>query len=155
MPDISTLTHSPADVVRWLLIAAGQGTEPITNYDWPIHVSLEPDYPEQCITIYDTGGVTFGNFQPTGEEQEYPGLMIQVRSNTHKIGYQKTDSLTKYIDQSVLNQTVTVTDENGNENTYKVNNLIRQGTINNLGKDPDDSRFRFTVNFLVSLRQTS
>ena len=44
------LIHSAADIIRYLLIAMGQGTLPTDALLWPIYQARIPETPDNCIT---------------------------------------------------------------------------------------------------------
>jgi len=146
----SSLDHSPADVVRWLLIALSQGTDPEAVGSWPIHASSEPDSPDDLITVYDTSGVQQGRVQRTGETVEHRGIMVQVRGTDHATAWAKMDAVKVALDESVRNTLVTVDD-----NQYIVYAITKQSGPLSLGTEPNTNRFLFTLNAVVALRQLS
>jgi hypothetical protein len=146
----SSLSHSQADVVRWLLIAQSIGTDPASSAAWPIYVSNEPDTPDNLITIYDTAGIFDGRIQRSGEKVEYRGIMIQVRGTSHPVAWAKTDALRVALDEAVNKTIVDVGD-----NQYIVYSISRQSGPIALGREPSTSRFLFSINCAVILRQLS
>ncbi len=59
----ATLLHSPAEVIRWLLVAIGQGVDPAQGGDWQVAVALEESSPDNAITVYDTDSVKYRNLE--------------------------------------------------------------------------------------------
>lgn len=145
MPD--QLLHSPADVVRWLLIQTEQGVAPSSVGAWPVFVSIEPDRPDNCITVYDTEGILEGRIQTTGEVVEQLGVMLRVRSQNYPLGYSKCLNLQRELDQQIYRRQVTV-----QNSTYVVHSLTRRGSILAIGKDRGNSdRFIFTLNYTLTI----
>ncbi len=148
-----TLAHSPADVVRHLLVdlgggVLGGGAVPWTGGAWPIYVSSEPDDPDSVITIFDTAGITQGRiFQ--GEIQEHQGFQVRVRDANHVDGYTKANALAVLLDESSDRVNVTFASTN-----YFVHAITRTTGVLVLGKNvPIDKRNVFTINAIVALRQ--
>jgi hypothetical protein len=150
MEDIvsTSLSHSPADVLRWLLIAGGIGTDPSLGEAWPIYASDEPDLPDNLLTLYDTAGVTQGRLQETGETAEHRGVMVQIRGIDQPTTWAKADAARVYLDESVHNQVITV-----GASEYIVHAVTRKSGPISLGREPTTNRFLFTLNAVMSLRQ--
>jgi|WetSurMetagenome_2_1015567.scaffolds.fasta_scaffold586091_2 hypothetical protein len=150
---MNTLAHSPADVVRWLMIDLSLGTDPAgtgTSDSWPIHASSEPDYPDNLITIYDTAGVQQGRIQNTGETVEHRGIMVQVRGTDHATAWGKMDAIKVALDESVHNSLVIV-----DSSQYTVYAVTKQSGPLSLGREQNTNRFLFTLNAIVALQQLS
>lgn len=143
--------HSPAQVLRQLLIDFGFGFDGTTlpAPAWSCYASSEPDVPDNCITVYDTAGQTFGREQNLGDTLEHYGLQFRVRSSVYDVGFVKTRALSKMLDESVRLNTVNVDDA-----TYLVYSVNRTGPILPLGKDtPASKRNVFTVNATAAMRR--
>ena len=146
-----SLVHSPADVIRYLLVSLGLGTQPSARGSWPIYVANEPDSPDSVITVQGTSGRQGGRLQVNGEIQEHQGIQIRVRDANHEDGYAKADTIKEVIDKSIRLNEVTI-----GSSVYLVWSVSRVGGIIELGKDvPDSKRDLFTLNAVVSLRQTT
>lgn len=145
---LSSLFHSPANIIRWLLIAAGQLTQPSVRGSWPCFVSAEPDQPDSCVTVYNNGtGLLQGTTNTDNEIQEHYGIQVRVRADDPDTCYTKMRLLTIYMDQNVLVSGVTI-----GSHSYTVNALTRSGTIMDLGKDVSSSRRNImTVNYTASI----
>ena len=144
------MTHSPADVMRWLLIDLGIGTAPEDEGSWPIQDSNEPDLPDNLITVYDTAGITDGRVQRTGETAEHKGFMVQIRSTDKPTAWAKAEAIKTAMDESILNLLVTV-----DTSEYVIYSVTRHSGPVSLGREPSTNRFLFTINAVVSLRQTT
>lgn len=141
------LTHDPADIVRYLLIAIGHGTLPTASGSWPINVMNEPDTPDDCITVYNTTGKVQGRIQKTGEFVEKPGIQVRIRAANYSTGYTKGKQIETSLDTDVLQDTVTI-----GSSQYRVHALSRTANLVWLGKDVTSSKRQvFTLNYTVTL----
>lgn len=140
------LHHSPADIIRHLLVGLNVGTMPSAGENWPIHMA-EPDQPDNCITMYDTEGRDFGRIRG-GERQVMEGFQVKVRGVDHKTGYDKSNDIAQIMDTGVGNSTLTI-----DGTTYIVHTISRTSGVLILGKEIALSkRNLFTINAVVSLR---
>lgn len=141
-----TLLHSPADIVRRVLIAASLGTDP-PNTSWPIYAGSEPDSPDSVITIYDTTGVDSGRTAPDRERQEHHGIQVRIRAPNHRDGYVKSRAIAVGLD-TIYQSSVTI-----DGTTYLVHSITRTSDVIPLGKEaPSSKRRLFTINALVMVR---
>lgn len=149
------LTHSPADVLRQLLINLGLGTD--GGASWPVHVAAEPDAPDSVITVYDTNGRLQGKRQVDGVALEYYGIQFRVRGARHVLGYQKSNAVISSLDTDVYDETVTVTALAGVPvATYLVHAVHRTTGIIALGKATPTAKLSlFVVNAITSIRKVS
>lgn len=152
-----SLNHSPAHIIRNLLVTLGLGTDPDDNNDWPMFVSREPNTPDSVITLYDTSSRLQGRFQKTGETQEHYGIQLRVRSASYVDGYAKANALTVALDESIKRYDVSMEDVSGTgTSTYRVYAVTRTTGVIDIGKDVATSkRNLFTINAVVSLQQTN
>lgn len=147
------LAHSPADVVRQVLIDLGLGSDPDADppADWPVFAAGEPASPDEVVTVYNTSGRDGGRTAPDGERQEHHGLQVRVRSRSPARGAAKANALAVGLDQQVWNRAVAV-----DAARYVVRAVTRTGGLLDLGEDdPNSKRFLITFNALVALRQLS
>ena len=143
------LTHAPADIVRYALVAGTLGTLPSGNSDWPIQVNNEPNVPDNCISVYNTTGQVKGRVQSSGEFQDRPGIQVRVRGATYEIAYAKIKAIQTYLEETVLRTAVTI-----GSSSYLVHSLNRTSDLLHNGKDVTSSkRYTFTVNYYVTLTQ--
>jgi hypothetical protein len=145
------LNHSPADIVSRLLIELGLGNTPNVldpaSIVWPVHVSQEPDRPDNVITVQDTAGRDRGRTFD-GERQELPGIQVRVRSKTHTVGWSKVDGIKTALDE-VFREGVSI-----GSYRYLIWSIRRTGPPLRLGKQkPENELDLFTVNALVNLEQ--
>jgi hypothetical protein len=145
-----TLTHSQANIIRWLLINLGLGTDPASAGSWPIYAYSEPDTPDAVITVYNTVGFVDGRAMPTGEVYEHFGFQVRVRATSSKLGITKINEIARQMAESVHNLTVTIDTE-----TYTVCAITRKSGVIELGKEyPTSERNVFTLNAIVALYRT-
>lgn len=148
-----SLVHSPAEIVRQLIIDLGDGTAPSAGSSWPVVVDQEPNKPDSAITLYDTVGRSQGQDQPTGQLQKYPGIQIKVRAARSATAYTKADAIVVSLTESINRPGKQVSISTS---AYLVQSVtITSGPIR-LGKEtPTSNRNAFTINIVVSLRQLS
>ena len=159
--------HSPADVVRHLLVNLGVGVLPSLTGDWPIYEGSEPEQPDNAITLYDQKGLTYGRVQLTGTVVDKPGVLFRVRSWNALDGFNKASEIARIIDETVTFDTLTIPVgyiPTGAIATYLVESITRIGTVHDIGKNApatpgstsvSSKRNIFTLNAVVSLRQIS
>lgn len=148
MPD---LPHSPADVLRYAMVANGDVTDPTLGQSWPCYCSLEPPTPDNCITTFDTDGTSQGRFQISGDQMEKYGVQIRIRSNSHGAGWSKGNSLVLALDQDLRSIVVTV-----GANSYCVQSVHRKTPLVELGKELGASkRHLWVINCTVTLSKIS
>jgi hypothetical protein len=138
------LLHSPAEVVRQLLVDLGCCSEP--GGDWPAFAAGEPDKPDAAVTVFDTEGVERGTVMVDGELAEFHGVQVRVRAGTHAEGWPKAREIALALDGAYMEE-VTLGDA-----TYRVQCVRRAGPILALGKERGTRRTLFTINALVTLR---
>lgn len=145
--------HTPAQVLQQLLIDFGFGFDgtPVPPPPWSCYATNEPDTPDDCITVYDTVGRTFGRENIIGDILEHYGLQFKVRSSTYDVGWLKARALSQLLDEAVRLNTVNV-----DSATYLVFSVNRTGPILPLGKDvPGSKRNLFTVNATAAIRSVA
>jgi hypothetical protein len=141
------LPHTPADILRYALIASSGGSLPSVNGVWPIYISNEPDLPDNCITIYDTAGKFQGRIQVTGEMVEYPGIQIRVRGIDHQTARTRALLIENILDTVFRRTLVTI-----GLNTYMVEAVTRTSQTIDAGKAVSQSkRHLFTLNAVLTL----
>lgn len=143
----NTLTHSPADIVRRLLIALGLGADPPSS-SWPIFAAHEPDLPDNCITVYDTAGVAQGRSMISGELFGTSGFQVRVRAKDHTTGWTKADAIQTDMAKAVYQEVVTISGTR-----YLVHAIVKIGDVLALGTEsPTSKRHVFTINAQAVLR---
>lgn len=145
------LTHSPADILRYLLISKGLGITPTptpSNSVWPIYADNEPDGPDNCITVFNTTGKKNGRYQVTGQVHEFHGIQIRIRSSISTVGYTKSRAIAITLDENVLTESVNVSGT-----VYCVQSFTRTSDVIPLGKEAStpSKRSIHVINGLVML----
>jgi hypothetical protein len=142
-----TLSHSPADILRYALVSLGLGTLAPTT-PWPVFAGQEPSAPDNCITVYDVAGTDSGYVQQ-GERQEQHGWQVRVRGQDHATGYAKARAVAVALDEDLYQETVTI-----GASSYLVWSVTRTSDVLSLGLDsPASKRHLFTVNGTICVRQ--
>ena len=103
-----TLTHSPADITRYLLVASGYGTLPSASGSWPIHVSQLPSTPDSVMLVKGTANVHQGRVHIDGEVQERHGIQILVRGIPYTAVHTKSNLVAIALDEDVYDTEVTI-----------------------------------------------
>jgi hypothetical protein len=145
------LSHSPAVIIKHLLVNFGVASLPGAYNDWPVTDAHEADKPDNAITVYHTSGqVSDGRFQVNGEVQEDYGIMIRVRAVTDAIGSAKLNAIIGILNQSVNRTPVTV------EGVLYTVHSASFASRTQLGTGQDNSeREVFTTNYLMAISQES
>lgn len=147
------LQHSPADVIRYMLIQHGLGTLHSGSGvpdNWTIFSDVEPDRPDAVITVYNTMGVKHAQIHVTREVIEDEGIQIRVRSRTPAEGYEKANAIANELDEFVLQETVTI-----GTSVYCVHSFNRTSNVIPFPKDSQtpSARMVHVFNGLVTLKQ--
>lgn len=129
---------SPAHMVALRLVELGLGVFGSTH-GWSVNVSREPVLPDQCVTVYDTGG-------PQHDTDEldisYPTFQVRVRASAYPDAYAKAQAVrTALMGKTFSSEGVVFED------------VAVATDIADLGKD-DQNRSLLTVNFR-SMMQTA
>lgn len=152
IPDGTTrFAHSPANVLRYILIQAAKATNPNDNNPWPCYWSIEPNEPDNCLTVYDTNSIEQGRAHVSGQVLEHYGAQIRLRSLEAREGFNKLNDIMIFLDEEFYHETVTVETA-----TYFAQAVSRTGGINQLGQETSKSkRFVFTLNVTFPLTRIS
>jgi hypothetical protein len=146
-----SLNHSPAEIVRRVLIDLSLGTDPSDGGTYPIFVSLEPNKPDNVITLYNTVGIIDARSMVTGEMFEHFGIQVRVRDSKFKDGEDKSRDISVALDETINYNTVTI-----GSTSYTLYTASRKGSILSLGREvPKSNRHIFVTNATVALEQTS
>ena len=102
-----------------------------------IAVSTEPDAPDECITVYDTGGAG-----PDTHEMDLlrPTIQVRVRARTYAAGYARMRAIQIAL-IAILSETL---------DTYKFIMVQPISDILAIGRDEND-RFHLTSNYQLLL----
>lgn len=142
-----TLTHSPADILRYALASLGLGSLAPAS-PWPVYAGQEPSSPDDCITVYDVAGTDSGYVQQ-GERQEQHGWQVRIRGQDHATGYTKARAVAVALDEDLYHLTVTI-----GAASYLIWSATRTSDVLALGlESPASQRHLFTVNGTICVRQ--
>lgn len=146
-------SYSPANVLRWLLVALGDLSDPtVVDADhlptgaWPGYHSNEPEYPDNLVVLYDTEGVPSGRNMTDGRPIYHYGFQVRVRAREARTSHDKMRSLRDTL-FAVLLRSVTI-----DSVPYLVHVVSGIGQIIPVGQDtPQSKRYAHTLNALISL----
>lgn len=142
----SSYPHSPAMILRAVLIQKLQGTLPTDRLEWPITVGQMPDKPDELIAIFDTSGQLDGRTHADGVVHSHPGIQIRVRSNLYPTGYAKANQLRIAL-QQILGDVVQI-----ESSSYTVLVGSKIGDILSLGKSEEvNKRDLFSINAQLAI----
>lgn len=151
------LNHSPAEIVRQLLVDLGLCSDPADDplSAWPAYVGVEPASPDNCVTVYDTAGSPDGRHMPTGEAVQHHGFQVRVRSATHQKGWGKVQAIRVGLSENVRLEYVEIAATADTPLTgYDVHAVARLSPINALGFETGvTKRCLFTLNAVAALEQ--
>lgn len=145
------LTYSPADVIEQLLIDLSLGTDPGPPLvgDWPVYADVEPNNPDNCITCFDTVGVSHGRTMFDGRMQGMYGIQIRVRAKSKPVGWLKANAIAIAMSESVYQKIVHVS-----SNSYLIHSVTQVNFLESKGKDvPNTKRDLFFINCLVHIEE--
>lgn len=152
-----TLDHSPADIIRHLLIAKLLGSYPVTPPGvWPVYVSFEPDAPDNVITLFNTTGHSGGRVMIGGELQDHYGFQVRIRAVDDPTAYIKGNRI-----RAVMSEDVRMTEITIESSRYLIHAVSNIGNLIGLGRetvkfgmDPSSTkRSIFVLNARASIRQ--
>ena len=144
------LDHSPAEIVRKLLVDLSQGTEPSAAGSWPIFAAREPTNPDSLITVFSTGIEHQGRDMNDGEVKDRYTVSVRVRCASDNTGYIKASNIGQALDKSVRNMSVTISSK-----TYLVYAASRKNGPLALGNEPESKRVVFSLNYSLAIKQTA
>lgn len=151
-----TLNDSPANILRWLLVSLGSLADPtilsatspfLPTGNWPGYDSVEPDLPDNCVTIYDTEGQHDGRGMVDGQVYYHYGCQLRIRSIDQPTGWSKAWSLHETLARTIFMNPITV-----NGTNYLIHCVADISAPIRLGQDsPNSRRYLHTVNCLLAL----
>lgn len=148
------MTHSPAEIIKQLLIDLEHGVEvpevKTTKPDWAIYTNYYPDSDKESdniLCIYDTAGLIDGRDHRNKQSIEHPGWQVRVRAKNFSTGWSKIDTVKRALEQ-VARREVTI-----DEQTYVVAGIHRTGTPIPLNASENDRKRReaFTLNGICTI----
>lgn len=141
-------SHSPTDVIRKALIAAGAGTDPAAAQPWPVYADNEPSSPDNVVTLFETAGISDGRTMVDGEAQVHLGVQARVRGRTGDVGRVRADLIRSKF-ESVYSMVVVLANPTA---SYYLHCFARIQPVIPLGDEsPDSKRKIFTVDATVAL----
>lgn len=153
-----SLSHSPADIIRELLIDKSVGTDPDAAGDWPVYALNEPNTPDSLITIFNSASVLEGRDQNAGEMNEHFGIQIRIRAADPNDGWRKANAIKTSITTDVLRTIVSIADTTGTATSqYRVQAITLIGGILDLGKVEGGTRTKrniLTINAIAAILET-
>ena len=148
-----TLTHSPSQIVRQLLVDLEQGVlmSELGTGSWPITAGQWPDEVtgmDSAIFVQGTEGQTQGRSMLDGYVFEKHGITVHIRDTRYADGRTKANAIARALD------TTTLTSVTIDESVYVVSGFHRSGDVLELGKEDGTSRHLFNVNGFLTVRQS-
>jgi len=135
------------------LLIADSGT-PFTfggALDWSIHIASEPENPDNCLSLFATGGREPGLYNdPTHPITEYPSFQVRLRGNNYLAVCQKLEEARAYIQHI---GSFDVTNLNGGTTTHYAD-ILPNGHPIDLPKDKN-KRFIRVMNFYAIREEVS
>lgn len=144
--------HSPADIIRHLLVNQDQGILPenwngVSRDEWPISCNAVLPNPDRTIATIDTEGNDEGSFQWDGDLQGQNGVQFQIRADTFQQGWRKVNLLFNFTSKGVYDVRVDI-----DETTYLVHSITPTSDALPIGNEtPTSKRQLFTLNLLTSI----
>lgn len=143
------LTHSPADILRHLLISRSIGTLPEDSSDWPIYAIRMPANPDNLICVYNTQGVIGGKHHVTKTTIERHGIQISIASASHLVGLAKANEICEVLDDTVY-ETLSI-----GTSQYRIHGFVRTSSILSNKTTNISKQNSTTVNFIMAVTQLS
>ena len=147
------LQHRPSKVVKKLLLDKLLGSEVNGNDEWPIFVDMMPDgddIDDNVLCVINTTGTIHDRLMYSGRYNEDHGIQLMVRATDEEIGYDKSKAICNSMDLDVRRTPVVLDGAH-----YVVHSVNRTSDVIRLGPEEETSRRRFSLNFLVTLTQSS
>jgi hypothetical protein len=150
-----TLLDSPAMVMQQAIINASLGTLPTVpqaqTTPWPVYCSLEPDAPDNVVTVYDQAGQDDGREMIIGDRVIHYGIMVKFRAVDHPTGFPVAQAMADWIDRRI-NQMLVAT----NAATYVIWNMSRKTDVVMLGRDvPRTQRSLFSISATAAISRVA
>ena len=141
------MNHSPAEILRQLLIDQGLGT---SSSAWPVFVNNMPETPDNCISINDTESVESRRNPVTGDTAVVHGVQVMVRGGTFPLARAKVLAIHEALDRDVLRTAVAVAGTG-----YVVQAVSRIGAGIPLGTDGASKRHLWSINARMTVLQNN
>lgn len=142
------LDHSPADIVRKLIVDRGLGVLPDNHVagatDWPVYAEEEPTAVDSCVTVYNSEDLAHAQLMHGGYQVESHGVQVLVRAILPNVGFPKARAIAVSLD-AVNDVDVVLGD-----NTYIVYGIVRTSFLA-LGKEANSNRRHYSINALAGI----
>lgn len=146
-------THMQADVLAKLLVNASLcsavDADGVPEGSWPVYARVEPDTPDDVVTIYNTEG--FGGVRDfiTGAPGGPLGFQLRVRGATSQSAQDKINAIYEYLSETLYRQGVSI-----GSRYYLVHACERFGDVIDLGSAlPDSHRSVYVFNAFVEMKE--
>lgn len=154
------LNNSVAAVVQYLLIQLGLGVLPSAgsaSQPWPVYRSLEPDQPDNAVTVYSTESVMEGREHVGSQMQSHYGFQVRVRATNDDLAQLKANAVAQALDPLagyVVTLAPSVGDPSVVPHAYLLASVTRKGDPLSIGNEsPTSARKIYTVNAIVAFAQ--
>lgn len=152
--------HSAADVIGQLLVNLGQGMDVDTynaaallakpvGTEWPVHVTDDPDTPDNRIVVNDTTPVSDGREMIFGEQIQHDGVQVMVCARDHLTGWPKSKAVRRALDEECYDSAVTLGGSDYLVHSVSTQNLLPLGK----GESPSTRRRKFSINALLTYQR--
>ena len=143
-----TLTHSPAQIIRKLLLDQGLAA---SSGDWQCFYGKEPNSPDNVISVFGTAGKGFGYAMVNGESMGHDGFQVRVRGKDYKTAFRRADAIATELTETVYQQIVTIVEDSVTYQ-YLIAAIGSIGDVlDNGADDTPASRHVFTINCTASI----
>jgi hypothetical protein len=156
---VKALQHSPADIVRWAMVAMGLGTNPLaSNYqgaDWPISAESELPSPDNAIVTYTTMPQLDGRSMNNGDQATHWAFQIRVRGRTkEKDAELKAEAIKNALNNNVNQMKLTIANLVGGGSTvYVIACFAKVSGPTAVGTEaPHSKRHIYTLNGFFTVR---
>lgn len=125
------MTHSPAEIIRQLLLELGYVTLPESSEDWPCYVSSMPQgegVPNDVVCVTDTAGVQRTRTL-NGRNHVAYGIQVRSRSLDYSSAYQRVSQIAEEF-ESVHRKFIMVGDT-----VYWIDAIYQSGPAISMGQD--------------------
>lgn len=159
------MNHSPAYILRSILLAQGIVTDHLDNEDWACFIGMEPDKDtrDNIVVVVNREGRENGRLQIDGRRIEKPGVQFVIRGDDSERAYAKAKEIEQFCNEELYRTTIQLNDflqEDGNDpetySVYLVESLTQTSLVLSVGREPGNSnRYIFSINYVMTHQLTS
>lgn len=136
---MTALEHTPAEIIRRLLLTLGHGTDPDTGSgEWLLFHNQMPEAQDKEICVYNTQPIDQGKTMQ-GDKHLRRGISISVRARGSNESITKAELIAVSLD-TISRSYVTI-----GATTYLVHAIQHNGVIS-AGRGQQDTRYLSTIN---------